>query len=75
MLRWLGRLVVALAPLATVASLHLYSDISDELLDAMLPLAATWLFVSVATWIDPGSGDRAKSVPSLLSALPGVKTS
>jgi Ca2+/Na+ antiporter len=72
--KWFGRIAAAVAPLALVFILRSQSQISDKLLDSIVPVAVTWLLVSVVTWIDPGSGDRATRVKDLWSALPGVKS-
>jgi hypothetical protein len=72
--RWIGRVAAAIVPLTVVLMLQARLPGSGKLIDPLIPVAVTWLLVSVITWIDPGSGDRASSVKNLLGAMPGVKS-
>ncbi|GAA2609687.1 pyridoxamine 5'-phosphate oxidase family protein [Paractinoplanes durhamensis] len=72
-LRWIGRLVAAAMPLAVILFLQATTHGSDKQLEPLVPVAATWLLVSIVTWIDPGGGDRSAGVRNLLGAVPGVK--
>lgn len=73
-LRWLGRIVAASTPLIVILILKANLDGSDKQLDPLIPVAVTWLLVSIVTWIDPGGGDRSSSVKNLLGAVPGVRS-
>jgi hypothetical protein len=73
-LRMLGLIVLAVAPLAVVIALRATpSHVPSSTLDQALPITITWLVVSIVTLIDPGTGDRISSTTNLLGAFRGPK--
>jgi hypothetical protein len=74
-LRWTGRIVGAIAPIAVVFALKSWLPDAEKLLDPLVPIGATWLVLSIITWIDPRANDRASSVGNILKTLPTFKSS
>jgi hypothetical protein len=69
-LRMLRAFVAAIAPLAALLTLRATApSIPNEILDRALPIAVTWLLVSIITWIDPGNGERTSTVKTVLDML------
>jgi hypothetical protein len=69
-LRMLRSFVAAVAPLAVLLTLRAIApSVPDKILDQALPIAVTWLLVSIITWIDPGNGERTSNVKSMFDML------
>jgi hypothetical protein len=66
-LHMLRGFTAAVAPLAVLLVLGAaVPGVPGMVLAPALPIAITWLFVSIITWIDPGNGERTSAVGDLL---------
>jgi len=64
--------IAAVAPLAAVLTLRAtVPSVPNTILAPALPIAVTWLLVSVITWIDPGKGERTSDVKTVLDMWRG----
>jgi hypothetical protein len=74
-LRATRAVIVGVAPLAVLLVLRSTTSTDyDKLYQTALPVAATWLFVAVVGWIDPGIAGRISSVDGLVGTLRGGRT-
>ncbi|WP_214109187.1 hypothetical protein [Acrocarpospora catenulata] len=74
-LRGLGGAFVAIAPLAVFLLLRTTTSvIPDSIVDQVLPIAVTWLLLSIIAWIDPGTGSRSGKLRNLTDLLPGSRS-
>ncbi|WP_155361269.1 hypothetical protein [Acrocarpospora macrocephala] len=74
-LRIVGGILVAIAPLTIYLLLRTTTSIiPDKIVDQVLPVAVTWLLLSVIAWIDPGNGNRTGNLKNLTDLLPGSRS-
>jgi len=67
--RGLGKVIVAVAPLAVLLGLGIGSGVPAQL----LPIAATWLLVAVLTWIDPRTEGNISGVKDMTDLMRGSR--
>jgi hypothetical protein len=71
--RGLGKVIVAVAPLAVLLVLQ-GVGIGSGVPAQLLPIAATWLLVAVLTWMDPRTESSISGVKTMTDLMRGSRS-
>jgi hypothetical protein len=73
MARGLGKVIVAVAPLAVLLVLHSVNEVPFTVFAQVLPIVVTWLVVAVLTWLDPRTESNISGVKAVTDLMRGSR--